>query len=46
MNIRAADGRQGNPDYGFPDAGARSRHFFDADVVWSVKNVGFHCLHV
>jgi hypothetical protein len=45
VQVRSANGGERDSDYRFTDAGARSRHFFDPDLVWSVKDIGSHCLH-
>ena len=45
VQVRPADGGERNSDYSFIDAGARLWHFFNTNVVWSVKNVGSHFSH-
>jgi hypothetical protein len=42
VKIGAANRRQSDSNYGLTKASLRSRNFFYADVVWSVKNIRSH----
>jgi hypothetical protein len=45
MKVGPTNGRERNANDRFASAGMRALHFFYADIVWSVENVGFHFLH-
>jgi hypothetical protein len=46
VQVSPANGREGDANDGFADSGVGPRHFFDADIIFAVKDSGPHCVHV